>query len=99
VTTFEPGAIEVLTHGLTLRPFSTAFLASIAAAIITEGFEVLVHEVIDAITTAPWNRSYVSPSGVVTGAVRRACEEIAGESDAGNDSSSASSTASTTSGA
>ena len=45
----EPGARVVLTHGLRSSPFSTAFLASRAAPIITEGFEVLVHEVIAAI--------------------------------------------------
>jgi len=57
VTTCDPGAIDVLTHGLAVRPFSTAFLATSAAAIITDGFDVLVHDVIDAIATAPWNRS------------------------------------------
>jgi hypothetical protein len=46
VTTCEPGASEVLTHGLTLRPFSTAFLATRPAPTSTDGFEVLVHEVI-----------------------------------------------------
>ena len=51
VTTFDPGAIEVLTHGGTDSPFSTAFLASSAEAIITEGLEVLVQEVIEAIAT------------------------------------------------
>ena len=43
----------VFTHGLLVNPFSTAFLASKAAPIITDGFEVLVQEVIDAITTSP----------------------------------------------
>ena len=62
MTTLDPGAIDVLTHGATDRPFSTAFFASIAAAIITEGFEVLVHEVIDAMTTAPSLRPNVWPS-------------------------------------
>src|ERR1700684_2620455 len=52
-TTCEPGASDVLTHGFTLNPFSTAFLASKPAAIITLGFEVLVQEVIAAITTSP----------------------------------------------
>ena len=70
MTTFEPGAIEVLTQGGTDRPFSTAFLASIAAAIITEGFEVLVHDVIDAIDTMPWSISNVAPSAVVTVTLR-----------------------------
>ena len=44
----------VLTHGLDFKPFSTAFLANKAAPIITDGFEVLVHEVIEAITTSPF---------------------------------------------
>ena len=38
----DPGASVVLTHGLVVRPFSTAFFASSAAPIITEGFEVFV---------------------------------------------------------
>jgi hypothetical protein len=42
-----------LTHGLLVRPFSTAFLASSAAPIITDGFEVLVQLVIAATATAP----------------------------------------------
>ena len=44
----------VLTQGLDFKPFSTAFLASKAAPIITDGFEVLVQEVIEAITTSPF---------------------------------------------
>ena len=48
-----PGASEVLTHGGTVSPFSTAFLASSPAPISTEGFEVLVQEVIAAMTTLP----------------------------------------------
>ena len=62
----EPGAIEVLTHGATVRPRSTAFLASMAAAIITDGLEVLVQLVIEAIETMPWSISKVAPSAVVT---------------------------------
>jgi hypothetical protein len=57
----------VLTHGLRVRPFSTAFFASSAAATMTYGFEVLVQEVMAAIVTAPWSSSYVEPSGAVTG--------------------------------
>ena len=53
MTTFEPGARLVFTHGLLFRPFSTAFFASRPAAIITVGFDVLVQLVIAAITTAP----------------------------------------------
>src|SRR5882757_1910464 len=47
--------MEVFTHGLTVSPRSTAFFASSAAPSITEGLDVLVHEVIEAITTAPWS--------------------------------------------
>src|SRR5690349_12917577 len=45
LTTREPGASEVFTHGPTPSPRSTAFLASKPAASMTDGFEVLVHEV------------------------------------------------------
>src|SRR3990170_3868111 len=65
MTTFEPGASVVLTHGLRWRPFSTAFLASMAAPIITDGLDVLVHEVIAAMATAPWSTSHVVPSIVM----------------------------------
>src|SRR5690348_17637278 len=47
----------VLTHGLTVRPLSTALRASSAAPSMTDGLEVLVQEVIAAITTAPWSSS------------------------------------------
>ena len=101
----EPGASEVLTHGLRVRPFSTAFLASSAAPIITLGLEVLVHEVIAAITTAPWSISTSWPSSeTVVFFVGRpasfgasACTGLPlppawlGESEAGKDSSTASS--------
>ena len=53
LTTREPGASEVFTQGLTLSPRSTAFFASSPAASITVGFEVLVHEVMAAMTTSP----------------------------------------------
>jgi len=53
VTTREPGASEVLTWGGIVRPRSTAFRARRPAAIITDGFEVFVHEVMAAITTEP----------------------------------------------
>ncbi len=56
----------VLTHGLRWRPFSTAFLASRAAAIITDGLEVLVHDVIAAMATAPWPIVWVRPSRVTS---------------------------------
>src|SRR5512133_337169 len=53
VTTFEPGARLVLTHGFVESPLSTAFFASSPAAIITLGFDVFVQLVIAAITTDP----------------------------------------------
>ena len=52
-TTCDPGASDVLTHGLTLRPRAAALRANSPAATITFGFDVLVHEVIAAITTSP----------------------------------------------
>ena len=55
------GARLVLTHGLTVRPRSTAFFARMPAAIMTDGFEVLVQLVIAAMTTAPCPRSYFVP--------------------------------------
>src|SRR5438067_9689716 len=57
VTTFEPGARLVLTHGWLRRPRSTAFFATSPAASITDGFDVLVQLVIAAMTTRPWRRS------------------------------------------
>ena len=53
VTTFDPGASEVLTHGLERRPRSTALRARIPAPSMTEGLEVLVQLVMAAITTWP----------------------------------------------
>ena len=57
MTTCEPGASEVFTHGLVFRPFLWALRATRPAAISTEGLEVLVQEVMAAITTSPWPRS------------------------------------------
>src|ERR1019366_231443 len=57
MTTRLPGASDVLTHGLTLRPRSTARRATRPAAIITEGLDVLVHEVIAATAAAPTPRT------------------------------------------
>ena len=62
VTTREPGAREVLTCFLTVRPRSTAFFASRPAASSTPGLEVLVQEVMAAISTSPWP-SVVRPVG------------------------------------
>src|SRR3989304_7718621 len=61
-TTCEPGASEVLTHGLTLSPFCTALRASSPAPIITVGLEGLVQEVMAAMTTSPWPRSCDRPA-------------------------------------
>jgi hypothetical protein len=67
VTTREPGANEVFTHGLLVSPRSTAFFASSPAPTITEGLEVFVHEVIAAITTCPLSMVAACPSAKVTG--------------------------------
>jgi len=45
----------VFTQGGTVSPRSTAFFARRPAAIITEGFDVFVHEVMAAITTEPFS--------------------------------------------
>src|ERR1700721_4109988 len=66
MTTLEPGASEVFTQGLLARPFSTAFLASSAAATMTEGLEVFVQEVMAAITTEPGSTSVWVPSSMMT---------------------------------
>src|SRR5918993_2810664 len=66
MTTLEPGARLVLTQGLRSSPRSTAFFASSAAPTMTDGLDVLVHEVIAAITTAPWSISVSVPSSRVT---------------------------------
>src|SRR3954447_1188458 len=61
MTTFEPGASDVFTHGLRVSPRSTALRASRPAPTMTNGLDVLVHEVIAATTTAPWSSSNSSP--------------------------------------
>ncbi len=66
MTTFEPGASVVFTQGLLSRPASTALRASSAAPIITDGLEVLVHEVMAAMTTEPWSTVVFVPSSSVT---------------------------------
>ena len=65
----EPGASEVFTHGLGFRPRAAALRASRPAPIITDGFDVFVHEVMAAITTCPWSSSVSVPSASVTGVV------------------------------
>src|SRR5205807_5674325 len=42
-------------YGFTVRPSSTAFLASSPAATMTDGFEVLVQLVMAAMTTDPFS--------------------------------------------
>src|ERR1700761_5338963 len=66
MTTLDPGASVVLTQGLLVRPFSTARLASRAAPTMTDGFEVLVQEVMAAMTTEPWSMVTSVPSSIVT---------------------------------
>src|SRR3979411_3250933 len=56
-TTRLPGASEVFTHGFAVRPLAAALRANRPAPISTLGLEVLVQEVIAAITTSPWPRS------------------------------------------
>src|SRR5580693_4577054 len=56
-TTWLPGASEVFTHGLAFNPLAAALRASSPAPISTLGLEVLVQEVMAAITTSPWPRS------------------------------------------
>ncbi len=65
MTTLEPGASEVLTHGLERRPRASALRARMPAPIITDGFDVLVQLVIAAITTWPWSSSTSVPSASV----------------------------------
>jgi hypothetical protein len=71
VTTREPGASDVFTCGLTVRPFSTAFFASRPAASRTLGFDVLVHDVIAAMSTSPEPMSAVCAFGATRSGVGR----------------------------
>src|SRR5690348_4885085 len=66
MTTLDPGASVVLTHGLRASPALTALRASRAAPTMTNGFDVFVHEVIAAITTEPWSTLVWVPSSRVT---------------------------------
>src|ERR1700692_4459293 len=61
-TTREAGASEVLTQGLTVNPLAAALRANSPAPIMTLGLDVLVHDVMAAITTSPWPRSWLRPS-------------------------------------
>src|SRR5512146_1224235 len=86
MTTLEPGASVVLTQGLRARPRSTAFLASSAAPTMTLGLDVLVQEVMAAMTTEPWSTSVgvPSPRGTRTGFDALAPLPAATGSEAGN---------------
>ena len=55
-----PGAKLVFTHGFTVNPNSTAFLATSPAAIITLGLDVFVQLVIAAITISPDSNCFAS---------------------------------------
>ena len=61
VTTRDPGASEVFTQGCTFRPRSWALRATSPAPSITPGLEVLVQEVMEAMTTAPSSSVTCSP--------------------------------------
>ena len=56
MTTIEPGARLVFTHGFGRSPRAAAFRATSPAAIMTLGFEVFVQLVMAAMTTAPSRR-------------------------------------------
>ncbi len=65
VTALEPGASEVFTHGLRVRPTRFALRASRPAAITLRGLLVFVQLVMAAMITAP---SGISPGVSVQGA-------------------------------
>src|SRR4029453_19222169 len=52
-TACDPGDNDVLTQGLVFSPFATALRARRPAASITLAFDVLVQEVMAAMTTSP----------------------------------------------
>jgi hypothetical protein len=58
MTTREPGASDVFTHGLEVSPRATARCARRPAATMTWGFEVLVQLVMAAMTTSPSETSW-----------------------------------------
>src|SRR5437763_11573295 len=86
MTTLEPGASVIFTQGLRDSPASTAFLASSAAPTMTDGLEVLVQDVMAAITTDPWSTVTSVPSSRVTG-VGVACSAFCGEAGGSSDGS------------
>src|SRR6266542_1920650 len=96
MTTFEPGASVVFTQGLLVRPRSTAFFARSAAATITDGLDVFVHDVPSAsVIGVGLDVRPRAPFAADGAAVIRLSLTLTG-SDAGNDSSPASSRASCT---
>src|SRR5215469_3875220 len=86
MTTLDPGASVVFTQGLRASPALTALRASSAAPTMTNGFDVLVHDVMAAITTEPWSTLVWVPSSRVTlvGDDGRPSNPPATGSDAGN---------------
>ncbi len=76
VTTFDPGARLVFTHGRRVSPASTASRASSPAPSMTDGFDVFVQLVIAAITTAPWSRPSALPCVRTAGAPWPRCAGI-----------------------
>src|SRR6476469_4187163 len=69
VPTLDPGASDVFTHGWLISPRAAALRASSPAPSMTDGLEVLVHDVMAAMTTWPWSTLNVSPSIVTSTAV------------------------------
>src|SRR3954462_3574896 len=68
VTTFDPGARLVFTHGFRVSPRSNAFFATRPAPIITLGLEVFVQLVIAAMTTEPCSSAAVATGASATAA-------------------------------
>ena len=68
MTTREPGASEVFTQGLLVKPSALALRASRPAATSTAGFDVFVQLVMAAINTAPSFTSKLLPSTVAAAA-------------------------------
>src|SRR3954452_6371561 len=83
VTTFDPGASDVFTHGWRCRPRARALRASRPAPSMTDGFDVFVHDVIAAITTWPWSSLNDAPSSVTSTAVAERSASVAPAATAG----------------
>src|SRR4051795_11152701 len=83
VTTFEPGASDVFTHGWRCRPRARALRARMPAPSMTDGFEVFVHDVIAAMTTWAWASLYGPPSRVTSTAVAERSASVAPAATAG----------------